>query len=210
MSYPKCRLIWLYLGSRLPLTCLRAKGGVTRCCLLTIDIFHNPPRCIFPTITLRVPKKKSDIYQHFCKKLEKVSLRLEGQPSSGTCVAPFFNDKNYEDLDEDLEDEGDTRVDSAVWLDEEYKLTGQEMILHTPSTRRRNEYIDRTEQKDKLAGNLQPFSQFIADCPLLNEFVFQAFYGSGDSPLPQRCYLNCGDMEKFRAPISPYSEVLDT
>ena len=71
------------------------------------------------------PNKKSDIYQQFCKKLEKVSLRLEGQPSSGTCVAPFFNDKYYVDLDEDLEDEGDTRVDSAVWLDEEYKLTGQ-------------------------------------------------------------------------------------
>ncbi|KAL8878679.1 MAG: hypothetical protein Q9198_003564 [Flavoplaca austrocitrina] len=108
-----------------------------------------------------------------------------------------------QDLDEDLEDEGDTRVDSAVWLDEEYKLTGQEMIHHTPSTRRRNEYIDRTQQEDKLAGHLQPFSQFIADCPLLNEIVFQAFYGSGDSPLPQRYYLNCRDMENFVLRLPP-------
>ena len=52
-------------------------------------------------------------------------------------------------------------------------------------------------------GHLQPFSQFIADCLLLNEFVFQAFYGSGDSPLPQRYYLNCGDMENFVLRLPP-------
>ncbi|KAI4174146.1 MAG: hypothetical protein LQ343_002481 [Gyalolechia ehrenbergii] len=139
------------------------------------------------------PGKQTRIYQHYCDKLEKISLRLQGQPSDENADTVFFND-----VDEGLEDNDGSELDMAETHNAQ---SDEDTASHASS----DESADSTDLvsrdfvphhwRDDVAGRLRVLSQLITDCPLLDELAFQAYYGFDKRPQSQWNYLDCGAME---------------
>lgn len=146
------------------------------------------------------PGDQTQLYQYYSSKLQKISLRLHGQPSPRSALQPFFDNSHEDsscdsgpdsaaDTDSDssdhetaghacFEDDVDDAVDAVV-ESARYKC-------HVPSS-----------WKDELAGHLRNFADLVSKCESLDEVTFQAFYGFDYNPQPQWDYLDCGAMEYF-------------
>ena len=146
------------------------------------------------------PGNQTQLYQYYSSKLQKISLRLHGQPSPRSALQPFFDNSHENsscdsgpdsaaDTDSDssdhetaghacFEDDVDDAVDAVV-ESARYKC-------HVPPS-----------WKDELAGHLRNFSDLVSKCESLDEVTFQAFYGFDYNPQPQWDYLDCGAMEYF-------------
>ncbi|KAL9006067.1 MAG: hypothetical protein Q9188_001194 [Gyalolechia gomerana] len=142
------------------------------------------------------PGKQTRIYQHYCDKLQKISLRLQGQPSDKNADTVFFND-----MDESLKDNHGSELDMAETRNAQSDSAREGTASHASSdgsddsmdlvTR---DYVPQ-HSRDDVAGRLRVLSQLITQCPLLDELAFQAYYGFDKRPQSQWNYLDCGAME---------------
>ncbi|KAL8729943.1 MAG: hypothetical protein Q9166_004388 [cf. Caloplaca sp. 2 TL-2023] len=156
----------------------------------------------------RIPRKQTQIYHYLCNKLEKLSLRLQGQPSDGVAVLPFFHHPG-ESLENKDDSESLLQQDPAESSDTDSDIedfeTASLVSFSTSSIRNLNmaRPFVKSEWKDEIAGRLRVLSQLIADCSSLDEVSFQAFHGFDEDPYPQWNYLDCGAMEHFVLRLPP-------
>ncbi|KAL8650188.1 MAG: hypothetical protein Q9226_005245 [Calogaya cf. arnoldii] len=141
------------------------------------------------------PGNQTHLYQYYSQKLEKLSLRLHGQPSRHISLQPFFDNsfKGFSD-DSELDSAADTDSDSASHASSADD-SDDSTVDPVDSAKYRRHVL--STWKDDLAGRLRVFSDFVAKCELLHELAFQAYYGFNELSLPQWNYLDCGAMEYF-------------
>ncbi|KAL8849679.1 MAG: hypothetical protein Q9221_005369 [Calogaya cf. arnoldii] len=139
------------------------------------------------------PRNQTQLYQYYSQKLEKLSLRLHGQPSRHISLQPFF-DNSFEDFSDDseLDSAADTDSDSASHASSADDLVDG-MVNPVDSAKYRRHVL--STWKDDLAGHLHVFSDFVAKCESLHELTFQAYYGFEELSLSQWNYLDCGAMD---------------
>ncbi|KAG8525644.1 uncharacterized protein KY384_000404 [Bacidia gigantensis] len=117
------------------------------------------------------------------RNVQRVALRLQGQPSNRITMAPFFemganigNGVGKEDeADDDAEDDEKSVASTSI----------QPAVFNPPVWQK------------KMADGLNGFSQLISSFSALREVAFQAFHGFDENPVPQWDYLLYPTMRQF-------------
>ncbi|KAI4264320.1 MAG: hypothetical protein L6R42_000564 [Xanthoria sp. 1 TBL-2021] len=161
---------------------------------------------------VRLPGEQTQLYRYYSTKLEKISLRLQGQPSHDLSIRPFFDcsnesqgdngssvgalpDANSDSHDRETASPDSSTIGSVGNFDRDYQnfLETQGRLLG----------FRKSNWKKDLARRLRIFSDLVSKCESLDELTFQAYYGYDSCHQSQWDYLDCGAMEYFVLRLPP-------
>ena len=129
----------------------------------------------------RLPAEGRQIYKYACTKIEKVSIRLIGQPSTDTALGPFFEDseehfaKETNGSSEPEEFSGAERSSN----DNDHTAKYPEIDINIDDNDWEEQDYNPNEFKKQVARSLPPVSRMLARCTNLSEYRSKHFRFTG-------------------------------